>query len=162
MLPKAHVVHRTSKRVRFRIPARKGVRPYFDTLRKKLSRHRKFELLQVNASTGGVLAVAADINLDALADYGREHNLFDLQPSGYTPRTLAQKVAAPLDGASGFIRRLTGGDLDLAGATFLSLLGVGVYQAVRGRFQFPPWYTAFWYAFGLFTKSLIDRNNKIV
>jgi hypothetical protein len=42
----------------------------------------------------------------------------------------------------------------------MGLLGTGIYQIVRGNFGAPPWYTAFWYAFGVFTKSLIDKGGR--
>jgi len=43
----------------------------------------------------------------------------------------------------------------------LSLLGLGLYQILRGNFRAPPWYTAFWYALGIFTKSLSDKGDKV-
>lgn len=46
---------------------------------------------------------------------------------------------------------------DLPGMAFLTLLGVGIYQLVRGNFAAPPWYTAFWYAMGIFTKSIMEK-----
>jgi hypothetical protein len=36
---------------------------------------------------------------------------------------------------------------------------VAVVEIMRGNFRMPPWYTAFWYAFGLFTKSMLDRTD---
>ena len=38
------------------------------------------------------------------------------------------------------------------------LLALGIYQISRGNFMAPAWYTAFWYAFGVLTKTLIDRD----
>jgi hypothetical protein len=29
-------------------------------------------------------------------------------------------------------------------------MGAGIYQIARGNFAAPAWYTAFWYALGLF------------
>ena len=51
------------------------------------------------------------------------------------------------------LRRFSSGELDLAVMVFIALLGVGVYQIARGNFGAPPWYTAFWYALGVLTKT---------
>jgi hypothetical protein len=53
--------------------------------------------------------------------------------------------------------QFTGGWLDLPGMAFLLLLGIGIYQIRRGNIGLPPWYTAFWYAFGVYTKSLVEK-----
>jgi hypothetical protein len=47
--------------------------------------------------------------------------------------------------------------LDLPGMIFLSLLAVGLWELAIGNFKRPPWYTAFWYAFGLFSKAIFDE-----
>jgi hypothetical protein len=47
--------------------------------------------------------------------------------------------------------------VDLPGMVFLSALLIGLYELARGNFRPPPWYTAFWYAFGVYSKSLMDR-----
>ena len=158
MLPKAHTVHRTSDRLRLRIPDKKGDVNYFENLFKSMKRKTSFGALQVNAQTGSVLLVGKNIEMDPIAEYAREHGLFGLEPDFYAPAPLAHKIAAPIKSASSQVRNFTGGDLDLAGIVFLSLLGVGVYQLARGRFAFPPFYTAFWYAFGIFTKSILDKS----
>jgi hypothetical protein len=50
--------------------------------------------------------------------------------------------------------------LNLPGLIFLTLMGVGVFQLATGRRVIPPWYTAFWYAFGVFSRLLVKNNNK--
>ena len=158
MLPKAHTVHRTPDRLRLRIPDKKGDVKYFDGLFKTMKRKTSFGTLVVNAQTGSVLLVGKNIEMEPIAEYAREHELFGLEPEFFAPAPLARKITAPIESASSQVRNFTGGDLDLAGIAFLTLLGVGVYQLARGRFAFPPFYTAFWYAFGIFTKSILDKS----
>jgi len=158
MLPKAQTVHRTSDRLRLRIPDKKGDVQYFENLFKTMKRKTSFGALEVNAQTGSVLLVGKNIEMEPIAEYAREHDLFGLEPKFYAPAPLARRIAAPIESASSQVRTFTGGDLDLSGIAFLALLGVGVYQLARGRFSFPPFYTAFWYAFGIFTKSILDKS----
>ena len=51
------------------------------------------------------------------------------------------------------VREVTGEGFDLPGLALLALVVSGVYQIARGNFTAPAWYTAFWYALGLFGKS---------
>ena len=52
------------------------------------------------------------------------------------------------------------GKIDLPSGIFFALLGTGIYQLARGRFIIPPWYTAFWYAFGLVSMYVIEKAAK--
>ena len=62
-------------------------------------------------------------------------------------------VGAPFASLSRRIRDFTGSAADLSGLAVLALLTVGVYQIARGNFGAPAWYTAFWYALGIFNRS---------
>ncbi len=158
MLPEARAVHRTSDRLRLRIPDKKGDYAYFESLRETLKTMKSFDLVTVNASTGSALIIDKDLEIEPLAEFARQKELFALETKHYAPAPMARRIAAPIETVSSRVRNFTGGDLDLAGIAFVTLLGVGVYQLARGRFSFPPFYTAFWYAFGIFTKSLLDKS----
>jgi hypothetical protein len=60
------------------------------------------------------------------------------------------------------LHRFTGGELDLISVAFLGLLVLGIYQLSKDDIPAPPWYTAFWYAFGVFSKCLADELQKKV
>ena len=62
-------------------------------------------------------------------------------------------LGTPFGSVSRRIRAFTGNAADLSGLAVLALLTVGVYQIARGNFGAPAWYTAFWYALGIFNKS---------
>jgi hypothetical protein len=46
---------------------------------------------------------------------------------------------------------------DLTSALFAALVIFGISELIRGHWKTPPWYTAFWYAFGGYSKVLLDQ-----
>ncbi len=70
---------------------------------------------------------------------------------------LMHSLVQPVAGVDRSLRAVSGGKVDLPSAIFLALLGTGIYELVRGRFSAPPWYTAFWYAFGLVSMYVIEK-----
>jgi len=113
--------------------------------------------IEVNPATGSVLLKGPELDAAAIASVGEETSLFALETrlSGNEP--LSKKIATPFRDLSRSVDRFSGGELDLPGMAFLALIGVGVYQLARGNIVAPPWYSAFWYALGLFTKHIVDK-----
>jgi hypothetical protein len=157
MMPEAFVSHCTPKRLRLKIPSHKGDVSYFSDLKETYSGVQAFESVEVNPLTGSILFVSEAIDLEAIAKRGEGAQLFQLPVTPPGPVPVAEKVVASLRSANQDIHRFTGGDIDLAGIAFLTLIGVGIYQISRGNVGAMPWYTAFWYAFGVFTKSVADK-----
>jgi hypothetical protein len=154
-LPEAFVGHRTPQRLRVRIPSKKGKTLYFSAVTERFGRQKDLALAEVNHRTGSVLFIGDSLDVNAIAEHARKEGLFDLGPSGNAPPHVARSVAAPLGNLSGQVRSFTGGHLDLPGIVFVGLLTVGVVEIARGNFGAPPWYTAFWYAFGVFSRSFL-------
>jgi hypothetical protein len=156
-LPAALVGHRTAERIRLRIPSRKGEPEYFSAVREALVKSLPSVDLDVNPATGSVLMKGAGMDEAAIASIGEKHALFSLEarPSGND--SLSKRIAAPFRDLSRSVDQFSGGQLDLPGMAFLALIGVGVYQIARGNITAPPWYSAFWYALGLFTKHIVDK-----
>lgn len=156
-IPAAHIAHQTVERLRIRIPSRKGEADYFSEVTKALQEKISMAEIQVNPATGSVLLKGPEMNAAAVATVGEEASLFALntRPSGSEP--LSKKIARPIRDLSRSVNRFSGGELDLPGMAFLALIGVGVYQITRGNIAAPPWYSAFWYALGLFTKHIVDK-----
>jgi hypothetical protein len=121
----------------------------------KLSKGFAFESLKVNHLTGSILFSDEKIDLKSISDFAEEEKLFSLQS---IPSNLSKKVAAPIGNVSQILHNFTSGQLDLAGVAFLALLAMGLYQIFRGKSKVPPWYTAFWYAFGVFTRMLQNHD----
>jgi hypothetical protein len=158
MLPQAFIIHQVARqRVRVKIPSRKGDSPYFAGLTDSLEKFQGGIRSVVNPLTGSVLVTGDPLDLSELAEFAESEKLFSLRSEAVPSVPLAQKVLAPIAGADGLVREITRGSLSLPEALFLSLLAFGLFEIARGNFRSPPWYTAFWYAFGILTKSMIDR-----
>jgi len=156
-LPAARIGHQTAERLRIKIPSRKGEEAYFSEVKAVLQKKVSMAGIEVNPATGSVLLKGLQVDAAAIASVGEETSLFALEtrPSGNEP--LSKKIATPFRDLSRSVDRFSGGELDLPGMAFLSLIGVGVYQLARGNIVAPPWYSAFWYALGLFTKHIVDK-----
>jgi hypothetical protein len=159
MLPQAIVSHRTAERLRIKIPSRKGDGAFFSTVKQSLERDLKYRLLKVNALTGSVLIVDSGVDLEALADRAARAGLFILEHRLAPVQPVGRTVFSPLMELNRKISRFTEGAVDFPGMVFLALCGFGIYEILRGNIRPPPWYTAFWYAFGIFTKSMVDRTH---
>ncbi len=159
-LPEAQLRHRTANRLRIGIPSQKGNPSYFSGLRDALLSYRKFERLEVNPHTGSVLFIDEDLDVGAMLEYAEAKGLFRLWEPNDNSESLSQKLVKPVRDLSASLDRFTGGELDLPGLAFMALLSVGVYQVFKGNLRSPPWYTAFWYALGIFTKSIVDKGKK--
>jgi hypothetical protein len=161
MIPEARITHRAGSRLRFRIPARRGDAEYFSKLEEYLLGYKPFRTLETNPLTGSVLLVYDKLDLGDLAEKAEANGLFAMRRLKPNSTPLSGRMVEPLANLSESVRRMSGGELDLPGLIFMGLLGTGIYQIFRGNFGAPPWYTAFWYAFGVFTKSLIDKGNDV-
>jgi hypothetical protein len=143
------------------VPSQKGNPQYFVSLQKTLSDYKGAEAIEVNELTGSLLFVGEAVDLQSVVGFGETNGLFTIEANVVQPKNrpkhLPGRVASPLRAVHNAMDELTGGNLDLAGLVFLLLLGTGAYQIARGNFGAPPWYTAFWYAFGVFTKQLIEE-----
>ena len=156
-LPDAHIGHLTPERVRIKIPSRRGDEAYFLHVKELLLKDGVLGTVRVNSKTASVLIAGSPTDLERIASSGEKSALFHLETSLPKAEPLSSKIVAPARNLGRAIDRFSGGELDLAGAVFLGLIGWGVTQLVRGNFVAPPWYVAFWYALGVFTRSLADK-----
>lgn len=157
MLPEARIKSRLSNRIRLKIDAKKGDAAYFQRIEQKLPESLPEGRVSASALTGSVVIHGTGLDLDAIGTAADRQGLFSLtaEKTGVLP--LARRVALPIGGVNRQIHDLSGGALDLSGAIFLALLASGLWELAIGNFKRPPWYTAFWYAFGLFSKTIIDE-----
>ncbi len=152
--PIARIVHQTADRLRLRITTRRGDPTYFDRLETVLTEKLEGHAVRCAPETAGLLITAPAVDMEKLAEAAAEAGLFELSGA---PISLAEAMSSPVRRASNAMGTLTGNAVDLPGAIFLGLLGYGVVALARGNLRMPPWYTAFWYAFGIFTKSIADK-----
>ncbi len=155
MVPEASIVHRISGRMRVRVPSRRGDTAYFAAVEESLRSLHGVESVQADPLTGGIL-ILHGIDRGAIVDYAAQKALFLAreEEAGKAGGTVLHDVlGAPFGSLSRRIRAFTGSAADLSGLAVVALLSVGVYQIARGNFGAPAWYTAFWYALGIFNKS---------
>jgi hypothetical protein len=157
-LPGATICHRSPNRIRLKVTSRKGDADYFSNLLESLSRFQDFERLEVSALTGSVLIVDEQADLDTLADYARAKKLFEITARGTFPSPMTTQLVSHLENVNTSIRRWTAGEMDLAGILLLLLLVTGLAELLRGKLRMPPWYTAFWYAFGIYKLASIVKD----
>jgi len=151
-IPDAFLSHRISGRARLKIPSRKGDFYYFKSLKEQMSKCSGIEIMEVNPVSGSILVVHAS-DIEKIARYARDRNIFNLKNNRPDPTDMHSAVSKAFKDINGKIKGITGGDMDIAGAAFLTLLGLGIYQISMGNFAAPAWYTAFWYALNIFLKS---------
>jgi hypothetical protein len=146
--------------LRIRIPSRRKDHRYFERLRGEFLRLESLERVEVNPVTGSVLLTGSRLDPVAVENYARSQGLFDLRQKKPSSAPVTRTIVEPLGTLSSGLKRITGGRLDLPGLVFILLLASGISEIIKGNFRAPPWYTAFWYAFGVFTKSLVDMVHK--
>jgi hypothetical protein len=156
MAPLAAITHLTADRLRIRIASRRGEWTYFAVTEKKLSEAFTDFSVMGNALTGTIFITGEHLNIDAILDFSRSNKLFVVKSIPAKAHSMALSVTAPLHSANRRIQQVTSGRIDLPGAVFVALLGFGIIELIRGNWRTPPWYTALWYAFGLYSKSLTD------
>lgn len=152
MLPAAHCVHKLPTRARIRIPSRKDDGGFFASVKERLHRCEQVTGVEINAGTGSVLVFYTG-DFSAITAYAEKQCIFRLAAKNHNPNTLTQVTLTTYKNLDARVKKLTGGELDLPGATYLALVGAGIYKIAKGNFTAPAWYTAFWYALNIFLKA---------
>jgi len=151
--PEAVVVHKMAGRMRIRVPSKKGDAGYFGSVKDTLSTLAGVEGVEVTPYTASVL-VRGLATVEAVTDAAKSRGLFSLKEERAVKVTTFHDAVAERVGAlDERIKTATGATFDLPGLAFAALMGAGIYQIARGNFTAPAWYTAFWYALGIFGKS---------
>jgi hypothetical protein len=156
-LPEARLSHFSKGRLRLRINAKRGDDDFFQHAREALKSQYGDNSIEVNPVTASLLIVDDRVSPDSVALVARESELFVLHREPETHPKAFYSIINPIKAADDQLQRFSGGGLDIATAVFLALLVHGIIEIIRGNFKTPPWYTAFWYAFGLFTKTLMEK-----
>ncbi len=152
MLPVAHISHRTTGRLRVKIPSSKGDHSFLVSLKERFSSLRGLKTVEINPLTGSILIVH-ESDEKTIAAYALANNLFVLQGLDSSPAGLQQRITKVFRSVNSQLKTATSGEIDMGGLAFVVLLGVGIYQISAGNFTALPWYAAFWYALNIFLKS---------
>ncbi len=156
MIPKAHVSHRMARRLRIKIPSKRRDVSYFSNLMERLSGCPGVKEIRVNPNIGSAL-ISYEGERKTIADFARENELFVLGRSGRPQKPLFTNVADTFQVYNRYLKNATGGEVDIPSLIFLSLVISGVWQIARGNIVMPAWYTAFYYALGVFTRAQIEE-----
>lgn len=155
-IPLAIVTHMVRGRLRVKIPSRRRDNAFFDHVAKVFSQYHPTIKVETNPSTASTL-FTGQLSPSELFKFFTEHQLFRIEKMVQRHKTLISTVKESFRDMDRKLRRSTGGELDIASLIFVALVGHGIYQIARGNFTAPAWYTAFWYALGVFSKSsLVD------
>lgn len=156
MLPLGQLIHNIPNRLRIKVESKQGDAVFFNTIEKETQNRFSQLKVQSNPVTGSILIFGIE-DVNALKEFFKANNLFELSIPPPAPKSLAQHLMQPIDQINKAAGNFTGGILDLPSAIFLGLLTFGIIELARGNLRMPPWYTAFWYAFGVFSKSIADK-----
>lgn len=157
MLPRAELPSYVPDRLRLRIPSRRGDRSYFQDLRERWRNTFPDTDPVCNVATGSLLVTGAVPGPGAIAEFGRGQSLFAWQPDAAGHRAWTGEVAGVTLALNRKIQRVSSGTLDVTSTLFVALVIFGIVELLRGRWKTPPWYTAFWYAFGVYSLSVVER-----
>ncbi|MGC8659764.1 MAG: HMA2 domain-containing protein [Desulfomonilaceae bacterium] len=152
MIPEAHIVHKVQNRLRIKVPSMRGDKAFFVSIQEKFSKPSAGQTIVVNPDTASVLFLG-HFTAKHVAEMAQKAKLFKLKTTTRRPETLLGGVKDMFRTVDKRLLKVTGGEMDIPSLVFLGLISHGIYQFARGNFTGPPWYTAFWYALGLFSKT---------
>lgn len=154
VLPAAELRHSTPGRLRLKFPEKIGDRQWFADIGKTLIDEGGFTDVVANPSTGSILLRGEKAEPSTIASLGGELKLFDFNYKPDEKAPISKKAAEPISSFNRKLEEFTNGELNLPTVIFTALLLNGFYQVLRGRVGPLPWYSALWYAFGLYSKKL--------
>ncbi|MFO7748657.1 MAG: hypothetical protein R6V54_01050 [Desulfobacteraceae bacterium] len=157
MIPTATIIHCTDHRLRFRIMDRKSRTPSDAShLETALRQELRYSRIRVSPLTGTVVLVDQDLDLQAVARFGRKQKLFALHPHGSFPKKdVFDLVAGVVGRMNSGLRRITANRMDIKGTVFVLLIFHAARELALGRLRTPSWFTALWVASTLYNR----RNN---
>ncbi|AFM22949.1 HMA2 domain-containing protein [Desulfomonile tiedjei] len=156
MHPVAHVCHTIPRRLRVRIPSKRGDSDYFAHVSEKLRALHGVEEVKAAPHTGSIVIIY-DGELDELKRQAYKQGLFTLKRPPVQRKTLFQNVASAFRSYNKELLTLTSGQIDIPSLVFVSLVTSGMWQLARGNVVLPAWYVAFYYALGVFMHSGVDE-----
>lgn len=158
MTPVATCIHCFNGRLRLRIAEKRHDREYFAELRQRISEIPGVRDVSVSPSTANILLFLDEARLGPVTAACEAEGLFALRGKvGRNVPLLADATRGVYRKVDGGIRRLTGGDLDLSGVVFASLVGSALWQLAKGKVAGPAWSAGLWYAMNIFLKANPDE-----
>lgn len=154
----AYVSHKTRSRIRLKVPSRRKDHTFFASLAEKMSSVEGVSAVETYPLTGSLLLLHSsdpDRVIEAAIVAG---GLRFARNSG-SRTNLHRRVSETFKGIDMSLRDVTGNELDVGGLAFLTLLGAGIYQILKGNLTALPWYAAGWYALNIFLISNSEEHS---
>lgn len=126
-IPDAFCSHKTSGRMRLKIPSMKRKEEYFASLKEKMSELKGIKKIEVNPLTGSVL-LTYTCDTKEIIYHGESSSIFKIKGLNQSPSNIHQRVSATFKDIDKGVKGITGGEMDLGTLTFLALIGAGIYQ----------------------------------
>jgi len=125
------------------------------TLPEKFNGFQGIDEIDINPLTGSVLFRHRN-NSSEIMEFIDKQGIFVIRGKPIRPVSVHNGFSSLYEKFNGSVTSVTNGVTNMGGLAFLVLVGYGIFQISRGNIAGPAWYTAFWYALGIFQKS---KNN---
>jgi hypothetical protein len=130
---------------------------FFSVAAEKMSAIEGITKVEVSPMTGSILLLHSS-DPDRVIERANAERFFKVADPASSRTHFHRRLSETFDGIDSAMRRSTGNELDIGGASFLTLVGLGIYQIWKGNAAAIPWYAAGWYALNIFMKSNIERH----
>lgn len=151
-IPPAYVTHQTGSRIRLKLPEKRGDQSYLELLAERMQGISGVVSVETRPLTGSILIRHSSDTAHILRMVAADGGL-RLSPPSSAGTNLQGRLYDTFDSISHMLKDVSGNELDLGGAAFLTLLGMGLYQIAKGNITAVPWYAAGWYALNILLKS---------
>ena len=148
MIPDAYVSHQSFRRVRIKVPSKRGNETYFTQTSNSFKGCEGIETININPVTGSILFTHT-VDFRTIREYAEKRDLFTMKMNSSPPR-FNSSLKTRFNNFDDRIKSFTGKEIDIPGIAFLTLMGLGVSQITAGKAQAMPWHAAFWYALNVF------------
>ncbi len=149
MLPNAFISHQSKGRMRIKVPSKKRDTRYLTELKGLISGGEGIRSVEVNPLTGSVLIIH-DLDGRGITGYVKNSNLLSFEGLNFKGREkpgIQRRITETYQSLDNLLMTSTGGELDISGFVFLSLLGVALYQMQAGHIGLGslPLFIVIWY-----------------
>jgi len=155
MIPDAIISHASKGRLRVKIPSQRGNLGALKAYGDQFATCPGVLSIEVNPVTGSMLLIH-QTTVGEIVEFARSKNLFSLKEQK-TPKepsaVVRRNIGDTFKSIDRQIQSLTDGDLDLSGFALVALMVAGTAQILVGNPGPIPWFTAYWYAFNLYSKT---------
>jgi hypothetical protein len=154
MLPQAYISHSIPRRIRIKIPSKKGNQSFLSSVKDHFGGLVGIETVEINTVTGSILLIHA-LDSVKIAEYAEKHNLFRIESmkTDHKQTFISRKISETFRDMNRTVTTSTKGFANIPDLAVLTLIGLSAYQISQGNFMAPAWYAALWYALNIFLKS---------